>query len=87
MPRGRPRKTQAEGEMETVEKTKPRSIAVDLELYDVISSTADTLADELGFRPTLSQALSYLIKKANVAPSKAASQPASDGQGTTEQPG
>lgn len=87
MPRGRPRKTQTEGDMETTEKAKPRSITIEPELFEVISSTADTLADELGFRPTLSQALSYLIKKANVVPPKPAAEPASNGQAAAEQPG
>lgn len=66
MKRGRPRKDLGEGESEVVEKAKPRSIAIDPELFELINNTADALSEQLGFRPTLSQSLSYLIKNANI---------------------
>lgn len=71
MTRGRPRKEQGDGDNGTVEKAKPRSIAIDPELFEVINNTADALSEKLGFRPTLSQSLSYLIKNANIELPKA----------------
>lgn len=45
-------------------KGKYRNISVDADLVDTLNSIADKLEPQFGFRPTLSQALRYLIKHA-----------------------
>ena len=69
MPRGRPRKDAAEGS-EVNEKTKPRSISIDAELYDIIESQTDAFEELFGFRPTMAQTLAYILKKADLVPTK-----------------
>lgn len=69
MPRGRPRKDAAEGS-EVNEKTKPRSISIDAELYDIIESQTDAFEELFGFRPTMAQTLAYILKKADLVPAK-----------------
>lgn len=45
------------------QKAQFKSFAVDTEVVAIITAVADKLEPELGFRPTLSQTIRYLLKK------------------------
>jgi hypothetical protein len=46
-------------------KAKNKNITVDEDLVEALNATCDRLALELGFRPTMSQTVRHLIKKAS----------------------
>jgi hypothetical protein len=45
------------------EKAQTKNITVDADLVEILNKTADRLVNSLGFRPTLSQTIRYVIKK------------------------
>ncbi len=47
------------------QKKQTKNVSIDAELVVDLNAVADQLKDRLGFRPTLSQTLRYLIKEAN----------------------
>jgi len=68
--RGRPpvHKTDAEREAANkasrkTSKQKFKNVSLDADLVEALNGIADRLESEFGFRPTLSQAVRYLIKK------------------------
>ena len=44
-------------------KLKTRNITVDVELVEALNRAADQLRSTLGFRPTISQTLHYMLKQ------------------------
>jgi hypothetical protein len=56
MKRGRPPLPESE-------KQQTKNITVEADLVEVLNKTADKLSAGLGFRPTLSQTIRYVIKK------------------------
>ena len=82
MARGRPRKDPTESK-DATEKSKPRSITVDAELYEIIESQTDAFEELFGFRPTMAQTLAYILKKADLVPAKPKpEQPEPESQGS-----
>lgn len=44
--------------------SKTKNVTLDADLVEMLNDAADRIASELGFRPTLSQTVRYLLKKA-----------------------
>ena len=66
MPRGRPKVYQTEQARKAARvkaRAKFRNIAIDSDLVEQLSAVANGLEAQLGFRPTLSQTLRYLLNK------------------------
>ena len=61
-PRGRP---PLQGTVELVKsKSKAtKNITVDADLVEILNELADQMSEQLGFRPSLSQALRHLVHK------------------------
>lgn len=51
---------------ETQERKATRNVTLDAHLQEKLNKIADDLVEELGFRPTLSQTVSYVIVRAEV---------------------
>lgn len=51
-------------EQRAASKAKVKNITVDADMVDALNEVADNLSDTFGFRPTISQTLRYLIKRA-----------------------
>lgn len=47
-----------------VSKAKFKTVGLDADLVGTLNAVCDNLEPELGFRPTLSQAIRHLIKRA-----------------------
>lgn len=65
--RGRPilhATTEQKAAARKTSKEKFKNISLDADLVDRLNAVADRMAEDLGFRPTLSQAVRALIKLA-----------------------
>jgi NAD(P)H-hydrate repair Nnr-like enzyme with NAD(P)H-hydrate dehydratase domain len=65
---GRPRKHKTPEELAAArkawrEKAKTRSIVIDVDAIAVLTAEQERIEAELGFRPTLSQTIRYLVKR------------------------
>jgi hypothetical protein len=65
---GRPRKHRTPEELASArkawrEKAKTRSIVIDVDAIAVLTAEQERIEAELGFRPTLSQTIRYLVKR------------------------
>jgi hypothetical protein len=65
---GRPRKHRTPEELAAArkawrEKAKTRSIVIDVDAIAVLTAEQERIEAELGFRPTLSQTIRYLVKR------------------------
>jgi hypothetical protein len=64
---GRPRKYHSDEERATAKRgyrATTKNVTLDADLVVALNNVADKLEGEMGFRPTLSQAVRYLIKQA-----------------------
>lgn len=43
-------------------KAKTKNITVDADIVEILNERSDALAEVLGFRPTISQTLRYMLK-------------------------
>lgn len=64
MPRGRKARTPEEKAAALAAAKTTKNITVDADLVDALNSICDSLVNDFGFRPTLSQCLRYLIRRA-----------------------
>lgn len=67
MPRGRPKKHTTPEALKAARKAvkqKFKNVSVDADLVADLNALADGMVPMLGFRPTISQAIRYAIKKA-----------------------
>jgi hypothetical protein len=65
---GRPRKHRTPEELAAArkawrEKAKTRSIVIDVDAIAVLTAEQERIEAELGFKPTLSQTIRYLVKR------------------------
>lgn len=67
MPRGRPKKHATPEALKAARKAvkqKFKNVSIDADLVEALNTLADSMVSVVGFRPTISQAIRYAIKKA-----------------------